>query len=342
VPLGEVRHATIVLDGDDDQELHIPVTIVRKQPVVTLATSCDSNTIARNATMNCSITASNKTFAATDVTIRDSLPRGLRLTNNSRVFAATATLAGAEPVDVTIAEDPLGSPAGYLPLSAFGIAPLAGAGDETAANFNVDPFTFGGQTYTRIGMVSNGYAVIGGTNGTADVQFINQVLPNATRPNNVLAPFWTDLDLTAGGAMRAGELSDGTNTWLVLEWEDAREFSSANTASFQIWIRYGTTEDVTFTYDIITGNGDGGFVTVGAENDFGNRGQNYYVDGTGTLPAAGTELRVTTVAGVPGETRTFTFGVRGDRPGSWTNYATLTSPLFDGINTASFSGTTTR
>ena len=53
---------------------------------------------------------------------------------------------------------------GYLPLSLFGIAPIAGVGDDTITNFNVPTFYYGGEPYTRIGVVSNGYVVIGGGN----------------------------------------------------------------------------------------------------------------------------------------------------------------------------------
>ena len=100
------------------------------------------------------------------------------------------------------------SPAGgYLPLSTFGIAPAAGFGDETITNFDVPAFQYGGETYTRIGVDSNGYVVVGG--GTAeDNDCCNtQTFPDPTRPNNVLAPFWTDLSLdpaTGGGAIRVG------------------------------------------------------------------------------------------------------------------------------------------
>ena len=59
------------------------------------------------------------------------------------------------------------------------------------------------------------------------------------------------------------------------------------------------------------GNGDGGLMTTGAENRFGNRGANYYYNGTGTLPANGTQLVVTGVPGVPGETHTITFSAQG-------------------------------
>jgi hypothetical protein len=158
----------------------------------------------------------------------------------------------------------------------------------------------------------------------------------------VLAPFWTDLDPSKGGALRLGLLTDGVNNWLVLEWDAVREFSTSRSNSFQIWIGLDGVEDITYTYGTLQGNGDGGLLTVGAENRFGNRGANFYVDGTGTLPGSGTELRVTTTPGTPGETRVVTFAARGVRPGTWTNCAEMTGDGFFGTSTACASGEVTR
>ena len=82
-------------------------------------------------------------------------------------------------------------------------------------------------------------------------------------------------------------------------------------------------------------------MTVGAENKFGNRGANFYYNGTGTLPVNGTQLRVTGTPGVPGEVKTITFQAKGVRTGAWTNYAMLTSDLFQGTSVAPFAGTVT-
>jgi hypothetical protein len=91
---------------------------------------------------------------------------------------------------------------------------------------------------------------------------------------------------------------------------------------------------------MVQGNGDGGHLTVGAENVFGNRGQNYYYNGTGTLPADGTELVVTGIPGAPGDTHTVTFSATGFKPGDWTNCAMMTGDIFFGTNTACFTGHT--
>lgn len=248
------------------------------------------------------------------------------------------TLYAASPPSVTVVDGTGTTPAGYLPLSLFGIAPLTGVGDETIVNFSVYPFVYAGQTWTSIGMVSNGYAVVGGGTGD-DVQYINQNLPDPAQPNNVLAPFWTDLNPATGGDLRAGYLSDGVNTWLVLDWENVPNYGTAGTNSFQIWIRVDGVEDISFTYGTVT-SGDGGYLTVGAENEYGNSGQNWYYDGAGTPVAPGSEVRVTSEPGAPGETHVITYTVRGEGTGPWTNCAEMTSNLFQGMSTACFDGET--
>jgi len=352
VPMGETRFATIEFK-QGDKTLRFPVTLVRGQPDVYTTKVCDPASIARGATTNCTITLVNNTFNTAEADFFDQLPNQLRLVPETVVNATVwgnsviykGPLAGAQPPIVTIAADPGGSPAGgYLPLSLFPSSVLISGGDETITNFTVPAFTYAGKSWNRLGIVSNGYVVVGG--GTsADINFINQSLPDAQRPNNVLAPFWSDLNPAAGGAMRINTLTDGVNTWIIVDYEAVREYSTTRTASFQMWIRTGTVEDITFTYGTIQGNGDGGFLTVGAENEFGNSGQNYYVDGVGTLPAAGTELRVTSVPGAPGETRVITYQAVGHRKGVWANCGYLCAKdivtganIFDGESVACFIG----
>ena len=103
-------------------------------------------------------------------------------------------------------------------------------------------------------------------------------------------------------------------------------------------------EDISYAYGPNTGNGDGGFLSVGAENKQGNRSQNTYFNGTGTLPSNGTQLVVTPRLGCPGETRVITFSARPStlvrQPGPWTKCTEMTSNLFQGMTeTACVTGT---
>lgn len=348
VPLGQTRHATLKLTYKEE-EVRVPITFVRGQPEITIAKMCDPETIPQKGTTNCTITMQNNTFVDANVSMSDVLPKTLKMVKDSAVggieikkgVSFEGSLYKAEPPDVSMGTG--SSPGGgYLALSLFGISPIAGMGDDTIINFNVPAFTYAGETYTRLGVVSNGYIVVGG--GTAsDVMYINQSLPNSVQPNNVLAPFWTDLSPAAGGAIRIGALTDGADSWIVVDWEAVREFSTIAVNSFQIWIGESGDanpgEDISFAYGAITGNGNGA-LTVGAENKFGTRGANYYYNGTGTLPAEGMQLRVTGIPLVPGESRTVTYSATGKKVGDWTNCAEMTGDIFFGTNASCFSGHT--
>lgn len=198
----------------------------------------------------------------------------------------------------TITVAPGASPAGgYLPLSLFGIAAISGVGDDTITNINVPTFSYAGRSWSSLGVVSNGYVVVGG--GTnADVQFWNQNLPSALAPANILAPFWTDLNPSAGGTMRIGTLTDGSDSWIVVDWDSVPNFSEVNKLnSFELWLGLNTDahpgEDISFAYGGV-GNGDGGLLTVGAQDMSRTVGDSYYYNGIGTIPVRGTQLRVTT------------------------------------------------
>ena len=189
---------------------------------------------------------------------------------------------------ITITNVPGGSPGGYLPLSLFGIAPIAGVTDDGVVNLDTGVFSYAGETWNRIGFASNGFLIVGGgTEGTA----VNQMFPDPAGPNNVLAPFWTDLDPTAGGALRIGNLTDGVRTWMVTDWQDVPLAGTAILNSFQIWIGINGVEDIYFVYGE---TGAPALLTVGAENKTGAFGANYFVNGAGTRPGRGSELQVAT------------------------------------------------
>ncbi len=357
VPLGEVRHATVTYTrlGSHHMTLRFPISFVRQQPAITLEHSCDPLVFARNATTDCTISITNTTFDEQFGKMYDVLPRELRLVRSSvdgayafgnKALYVEGTLAGAEPPLVNVAVDPLASPFGYLyPLSLFGSSIEVSSSDESITNFNVPSFEFAGETYSQIGIVSNGYIVVGGGTG-ADVNYINSDLPNAAPPNNVLAPFWTDLNPAFGGRILINTLTDGVNSWIVVEWEGVSNYGDGELNTFQVWISYTTPDDVSFTYGNVS-DGDSGFLTVGAENAFGNSGGTVYFDGTGTppspsYPAGSYEVDVFTVPGAPGETHTISFTAKGVRRGEWQNCAEVTSDAFFGTNFACVNGEVTR
>jgi hypothetical protein len=334
VPAGATRFANIRFKFASFIA-NFPITIVKRDASVVLDKTCAPTDLLIGDNTSCAIAFQNTSFSPAMVNLVDALPFELDLIEGS-VSGATpvgnhvvfdGVLDGPEPPDVSVG--PGASPAGgYLPLSMFGIPATAGFDDETIVNFNVPPFQYGGETWTRIGVVSNGYLVVGG--GTsADVDFVNQSMPDPDRPNNVLAPFWTDLNPGAAGALRVAILTDGTNDWIVFDWEAVRNYSNPATNSFEVWIGVNGVEDISYAYGPVTA-GDGGFLTVGAENKFGNRGDNHYFDGAGSLPVDGTQLVVTSVPGTPAPIHTITFDAQGVAKGAWENCAELASDAFPG------------
>ena len=347
---GKSKTLTIVLSGIDaangwhegqltitgkhgSNPVVMPVAVNVGEASLALAQSCTPTEIRRGATTTCTVTASSTLPVDVEATI-DVLAspilkvQGVTAPATKRVFGATwtGTLTAALPptVDSVTGVDPSEVTSGYLPLSAFGISPVAGVGDESIVNFTVPAYTYGGEVYTSIGIVSNGYVVVGG--GTsADVEYAPPAsLPDAATPNNVIAPFWTDLNPEAGGSLYVGTLSDGVNDYLVLDWEDVPSWSDGGANSFQVWIQLGATENTWMAYGgPLTADSSVGSLT-GAENRTGSSGV--------TVTSVDTDLAyvITTSPPTAGGAVTFDYTLKGLLWGTWSTTATLRS---DAINT---------
>jgi subtilisin family serine protease len=314
----------------------IPVAFNKTQGNISMQHDCDPLTIDVGETTDCEATIQNlaPVSAAAQLTVTGPKSRQLEITSfdapakkngpNGFMWKGTLTPALAPTVDsVEPGETPFG---GYVPLT--GITPVPGMGDETIVNFiGLPAFKFGSETYTRIGATSNGYAVVGGGTG-ADVEFDPpDDLPDAARPNNVLAPFWTDLNFADGGALRAAIASSGGMSWLILDWAAVPEFGTggAVTNTFQIWIQLGATEDISYAYGEINGDGTAEGLIVGAENRDGTSGATF-----DTVPAEGDQLVVLTSPPTPGGSQTIGYTAVGNVSGTWTLRAAASSSVTTG------------
>jgi hypothetical protein len=333
----------------------IPVAFVKQQGSVTLSTSCSPLTFAVNGVTHCTSSVANFGQSAANTALnveQGQHPDGgvLRYKNvgapgsvigSGKGVQWSGTLSAAVPPQVTsvsLGSSPAG---GYLPLSLFGIAPIAGVGDDTITNFTTPTYFYGGEPYSSIGVVSNGYLVVGG--GTSsDIVFTPQHFPNAAKPNNTLAPLWSDLNPTAspGGGVRIGTLTDGSTTWLVVDWQHIKNFGNATTHSFEVWIRLAqgaagtgpSSEDVSWTYgtgsdagNAATGDPDSG-VNWGAENRTGSSGANI-----SPAPADGSQYQVHTTGPTAGGSVTIPYDITAKQPGSYTSVASMTSDQTAGI-----------
>jgi hypothetical protein len=307
--------------------LHLPVAFVTKQGQVSLASSCSPARIPVQGVTDCTVTAANNSFDSTVVDLRTLDSDPLRVVgadnavaiNNRQVEKLHVPLAGAVPGTPSIAP---GSLAGYIPLAAFGVTPVA-VGDEDILNFDVPGYVYAGRTYTSLGVDSNGYLVAGG--GTAeDNNCCDPAIPDPARPNNVLAPFWTDLDGTNDEGVRATVLTDGVDSWVVVEWQ-VDVFGTNSNRHFQVWLGINGTEDITYAYDpgALPLDPNGQPLVVGAENLNGSGG-----DTIAGLPVE--DLRVTSTDPTPGASVTYTVHAKGIARGNGTVTSTMDSPHIPG------------
>ena len=329
---GQIR-----LDGDNTPSLHLPVAFFNNQGGVTLTQSCAPPSIPVRQSTTCTVTAQNTSFADTTVSAHSVVSSRLRITGATSAtlgyfgFVATAPptlLAGQKDAIPSIAagETPVG---GFLDLAAYGIKPTA-IGDEANQNYDLPaPFHYGGKTYTTVGVDSNGYLIVGGASDAADIAFQPQNFPDPTRPNGVLAPYWTDLDGTARPGISVATLGDGVNNWTVVQWDVHifGDLSPAGVRRMQVWLGANGTEDVSYAYDIGTvgaaAPADPG-LTVGAENESGTAGAQ--------IPAGppASDYIITTTPGRPGASLTYSLTVRGDSRGTGTLLTAMSSDIVAG------------
>lgn len=174
---------------------------------------------------------------------------------------------------------------GYLSLSSLGVPPFQLPSNCDDGGFLITglDMVYLGQSYDNAIWSVNGTIEPGSASGLL-ASASNTSLPSPTPPNNLIAPWWTDLNLCDGGNWYLAGLTDGVNDFTVFEWENVPRFDDLDSrATFQIWILDGT-DLVWFAYPENAFTGDTTDGTIGVENSDGTAGAQLYFDGDGTLP----------------------------------------------------------
>jgi subtilisin family serine protease len=317
----------------------LPVAMNKSQNAVALTHTCEPTEIDLNTATACEVTAANFAPVEADVSLSVSGPKNNRLlvqnvsapgvpSGNGFTWSGTLSPALAPTVDAMTLGG--GQPFGYVSLPGLGVTAQPAFGDETIRNYNVPGYEFGSEPYNRLAIDSNGYLVIGGGTAEDNDCCSPQTFPNPARPNNVLAPFWTDLNPADGGAIYIAALSAGAPgsgfNWVVVEWEDIPEWGSggATAYTFQVWINTDV-EEITYTYDRVDGDGTVDGLSVGAENRNGTSGVNL-----GAVPAAGSQYAIETSPPAAGGTVTITYEALGTKVGAYDLTASMTSNIANG------------
>jgi hypothetical protein len=134
-------------------------------------------------------------------------------------------------------------------------------GDVVPIGFNFDFF---GTPHATIGIASNGYLTFGATLG----DFTNDPIPNASTPNDLIAPYWDDWNPAAGGDVFYRTTGSAPNRTLTVQWNNVPHFSGSGPATFQA-ILSETSNCVEYRYGTpLTPNSP----TIGVENADGSAG----------------------------------------------------------------------
>jgi hypothetical protein len=313
--IGAQQFGTVLLQADSGPTLHLPVAFIHTQGAVNLVQDCSHSRIFEGSQAVCDIEGQNNsfdeqvadldTFTSTDADLQIVDADGATIVDAHHAQVHDVTLAGAQPGVPDVAPGEL---FGYIPLDDFGVEPEE-IGDEEIINFGVPAFQFAGQAWDEIGVDSNGYLIVGGGSSEDNECCSLPTGPDPNRPNNMLAPFWTDLEGTDSEGIFAAVLSDDTNSWIVIEYR-LEVFNTEDLRTFQVWIGIDGVEDITYAYAAAQTDPNGQDFLVGAENQLGQG------DMEAVLPTA--DLRVDSTDAVAGDVVSYSVTVQGASDGTGT------------------------
>lgn len=167
--------------------------------------------------------------------------------------------------------------------------PITGLGELGGLPYN-------GDVYDTITVWENGI-VAPGDHSAVSATYLNLDMPNSERPNNVVAPLWSDFIIggDAGGEIYFGAVTYNGHDYVVIEWHDAKPWSenpSANVPgyTFSVWMRFGEGAEthVLFNYTDVPSMPK--YATIGLEDIYGTNGIQYFFDGDGQVVSSGDAL----------------------------------------------------
>jgi subtilisin family serine protease len=156
-------------------------------------------------------------------------------------------------------------------IDTTGMTALTMTDDSVSAAIGLPfAFTYYEQPQSTLYISSNGLILFGSALG--GTTWLNHDMPNVVTPNNIVCPYWDDLNPGIGGSIRHGVAGVAPNRVCVVSWENVPKFGDANTTlTFQVQL-HENNNLIEFHYGDIkqsTLNGGGSSATVGVERDDG-------------------------------------------------------------------------
>ena len=137
-------------------------------------------------------------------------------------------------------------------------------GDEsspsTAIGFN---FSFYGNTYSALTINANGYLIFGAPTNSG----LNQTIPSATAPNNLIAAAWDNLDISTGGTVTTAVVGSAPRRRFIVNFIGVRHSGAPQTVTVQVQLHESTNIIELHCQNIQFDGGAG--MTQGIENSGG-------------------------------------------------------------------------
>ncbi|NEP58627.1 MAG: S8 family serine peptidase, partial [Symploca sp. SIO2G7] len=130
---------------------------------------------------------------------------------------------------------------------------------EVSLPFN---FSFYGEDKNTVKISSNGYL----TFGSDATDYTNDPIPSRNDPNDIIAPFWDDLNPSAGGSIY--HYYDASEEQFIVQYEDVPFYSGGGSLTFQAIL--DSDGSILFQYDDL--NGTLSSATIGIEDATGGKG----------------------------------------------------------------------
>ena len=156
-------------------------------------------------------------------------------------------------------DEPGGPTFNWTDISGTGTAVSLGDDESVLVTIPFD-FVYYGETKTEVSIASNGYL----TFGTTGDSWSNASIPNAGVPNDIICPFWDDLNPLAGGTVHY--LS--TASQFIVQFTNVPRFSAGSLLTFQV-VLYDNGSILYQYYDM---QGTLNSSTIGIENSTGSDG----------------------------------------------------------------------
>lgn len=194
------------------------------------------------------------------------------------------------------------SPSATVLKGTVAAAACSGECDDNVLSYNLGTtvINYGGVAYNRLHVSTNGFVQLSNSATAPSAAAANARLPSLVAAPNLLAPFWTDLDLAGGssgaGTIHVGNATVGGRSYLIVEWNGVEVYDEpGKTYTFQTWMATNGAEDIRFNY--LSMGAAPSALTVGVQDASRTLGNSiYFTDGTttvGTAPGSNSGAGVT-------------------------------------------------